>query len=326
MHIHKRQPYFIISWISRLLLLLSFMIYMPIASHAESPPFGYKVKKVVIDAGHGGKDPGCRGKHSREKEITLAISLKLGQYIESKFKDVKVIYTRKKDEFIPLHQRATIANKSGADLFISVHCNASKSKAFGTETFVMGLDKSTNNLEVAMRENAVIQLETNYRSFYDGFDPSDPKTKIIFSLYQNSYLNQSINLASEIEKEFKNKAKRNSRGVKQAGFLVLYKTAMPSVLVETGFLTNSIEEKFLRSKDGQAYIASAIFRAFKKYKLGLEKQESGSIEFPEFFKHSLHYNAYWLEGKIATKEEQKKEQLYYTIVADGCLIERLEDL
>lgn len=231
-----------------------------------------KLNTVVIDAGHGGKDSGCRGTKSKEKHVTLKIALKLGKYIEDAFPGVVVIYTRKKDVFIPLHKRAEIANKNKADLFISIHCNATAKrtakhkKVNGTETYVMGLHKEKENLEVAKRENQSILLEKNYKKNYGGFDPNSPEGHIMLSMYQHAFLDQSINFASKIEKQFKARAKRKSRGVKQAGFVVLRRTAMPSVLIEAGFLTNNNEEKFLSTAYGQNLMASAIFRAFKEYK------------------------------------------------------------
>ncbi len=254
-----------------LLTLIVLCICLPFSlAFLKAPP--YTVKTVVIDAGHGGKDTGCLGKHSREKDIALEIALKLGSYIEQNVSNVKVIYTRKTDTFIELHERADIANRNKADLFISIHCNAAKNHphVHGTETYIMGLDKSAENLDVSRRENSVILMESDYKSNYDGFDLNDYESNIVFSLYQNAFLNQSIDFASMIEKEFKYKTKRYSRGVKQESFLVLYKTTMPSVLVEAGFLTNQTEEAFLKSDAGQTYIASAVYRAFKIYKSKLE--------------------------------------------------------
>ncbi len=252
-------------------MLFSCLAYSEYQSSVP-PPYTYRVKKVVIDAGHGGKDPGCHGGSSKEKVITLDLALKVGEYIESKMSDVEVVYTRTTDKFVALDERAKIANRSNADLFISIHCNSvpSASSAHGTETYVMGLNTSKHNLEVAKRENSVILMEDDYLTSYDGFDPNSPESHIIFSLYQNAYLEQSIQYANLVEKQFKEKAKRNSRGVKQAGFVVLYKTGMPSVLIEAGFLSNSKEEKYLLSDDGQSYIASAIYRAFKEYKEEVE--------------------------------------------------------
>lgn len=225
------------------------------------------VKTVVIDAGHGGKDPGCHGVKHKEKDVALAVALKLGKFIEDNFKDIKVIYTRKTDVFVELTERAAIANRANADLFICIHCNASVNKeACGSETYVMGLHKTKGNLEVAKRENASILLEDDYQKKYEGFDPNSDEAAIIFSFYQNAYLTQSLSLASKIQGYYADKAGRKDKGVKQAGFLVLWKTAMPSLLTEIGFLTNPAEEMFLGSAKGQDYIASSIFLAFRDYK------------------------------------------------------------
>lgn len=230
----------------------------------------FKIRTVVLDAGHGGKDPGTIGKFLKEKDVVLNIALKVGEYIEKNLPEVKVIYTRKTDKFIELTERAAIANRNKADLFISIHANAiSNPKIYGTETWVMGLHKSEENLAVAKRENSVILYEENYQEHYEGFDNS-PESYIMFSLMQNAYLENSLNFADKIEKQFKSKAGRHSRGVKQAGFVVLYKTATPSVLVEAGFLSNVTEEKFLGTDNGQALIASGIYRAFKEYKSEVE--------------------------------------------------------
>lgn len=227
---------------------------------------GY-VRTVVIDPGHGGKDPGAVGSKSQEKDIVLAIALKLGGYIESNFDDVEVIYTRTTDEFIGLNRRAQIANENKADLFISIHCNsAANRRAYGSETFVMGLHRSQENLEVAKKENAAILYEEDYLETYSGYDPNSPEANIIFSMYQNIYLNQSLTMASLIQDQFRDRAGRHDRGVKQAGFLVLYNVTMPGILVEAGFLSNTQEEKYLMSEMGQAHIASAVFRAFRDYK------------------------------------------------------------
>lgn len=243
---------------------------------------GYKIRTVVIDAGHGGKDPGCSGRSSKEKNIALSITLKLGTMMEKKFPDIKVIYTRKTDEFITLYERAKIANRNNADLFISIHGNAIASRSIaGTETYVLGLHKSKANLDVAKRENEVILLEEDYNLHYDGFDPNAAEGHIIFSLLQNAYLDQSISFATKIEKQFSVNQKRKSKGVKQAGFIVLYKTSMPSVLVETGFLTNTVEEQYLKSEDGQNKIAEAIMSAFEEYKLEMESGEILKIDVPD---------------------------------------------
>lgn len=232
----------------------------------------FKVRTVVIDAGHGGKDPGTLGKKHRESAITLAVALKLGKYIEENLPGVKVIYTRKDQTFVELHDRAGIANKNHADVFISIHCNANDQKhVHGSETYIMGLHTSEGNLEVAKRENSVILKEEDYLQKYDGFNPNSPAAHIIFSNFQNAHLSSSLTLAETIEKQLKTRTGRTSRGVRQAGFLVLWRTAMPSVLVETGYLSNPEEEKYLASEEGQSYLASAIYRALKEYKADMER-------------------------------------------------------
>lgn len=260
-----------------LLSLLGTILWLSPSFSKEKSFYRYAIRTVVIDAGHGGKDIGCSGKNTHEKDIALPIALKVGEYIKKYIPGVKVIYTRKNDTFIELHERAAIANRNNADLFISIHCNAATSHPWvnGTETYVMGTDKNVENLDVARRENSVILMEANYEEKYDGYSLSDPETDIIFSLYQNAHLEQSIYFAQLVENQFKNRAMRKSRGVKQESFLVLYKTAMPSVLVETGFLTNKTEENYLRSEDGQSYIASAVYRAFKEYKQTMEAKGKG---------------------------------------------------
>ena len=226
-----------------------------------------KFKTVVIDAGHGGKDSGAVGKISKEKDVVLNVALKLGAYIEDNLSDVKVIYTRDTDVFIPLNKRAEIANKSKADLFISIHANAiSVSKIYGAETFVLGLHRTKENLEVAKLENSVIVMEEDYTTTYEGFDPNSAESYILFELFQNIHIDQSIQMASLVQNQFKTRVGRRDRGVKQAGFLVLRKAAMPSVLVELGFLTNNTEEAFIASEKGQTYMASAIFRAVRDYR------------------------------------------------------------
>lgn len=230
----------------------------------------YKLRTVVIDAGHGGKDVGCNGKFSHEAIVALDIAKQVGGLIEKNVPGVKVVYTRTEDKFVELIDRAGIANKNNADLFISIHLNAGPSTAYGTETYTMGLHTSNGNLEVAKRENAVILHEDDYEANYNGFDPNSPQSHILFALHQSAYIDNSLRFAEKVEREFSTKAGRKSRGVKQAGFLVLWKSYMPSVLIECGFLTNPTEEKFLNDKTGQSYIASGIYRAFKEYKQELE--------------------------------------------------------
>ncbi|HIA12281.1 MAG TPA: N-acetylmuramoyl-L-alanine amidase [Flavobacteriales bacterium] len=258
----------------RILYLFVIIFFLCFSGTDPSRESQFRLKTVVIDPGHGGKDPGNLGTgkfKTYEKDVVLAISLKLGKYISENYDDINVIYTRQKDEFIGLKERADIANKNKADIFICIHANSNKSSApYGTNTFVMGLNKTQANLELSKRENASILMEDDYVTKYEGYDPNSPEADIIFSLYQNAYLDQSLEFAAMVQKQFKNRAKRKDRGVKQAGFLVLHQTTMPSILVETGFLTNKEEEKFLNSENGQDYLASAIYRAFKDYKTVME--------------------------------------------------------
>ena len=254
-----------------IVFILCFSLLLLLGSFNTSGIRQYKVRKVVIDAGHGGKDPGTHGRFSNEKDVTLAIALELGRTINKYLEDVEVIYTRTTDKFIPLDQRAEIANKNDADLFISIHANALHSHSvYGTETYVMGPHTFEGNLEVAKRENSAILMEENYEERYEGFNPSSPESHILFSLYQNAYQQSSLRLAEKIEAQFEQRVGRRSRGVRQAGFWVLWRTGMPSVLVEVGYLTNPEEEKFLNSELGQVYIASGIFRAFRDYKQEIE--------------------------------------------------------
>ncbi len=224
--------------------------------------------KVVIDAGHGGFDPGCQYGGVQEKNVTLAIALKLGKIIKKNCKDVKVIFTRDTDEFIKLKERTNIGNRNKANLFISIHCNAipTKPEIAGTETYTLGLYKNQVNLSIAKKENEVVLLEDDYKKNYDGYDPNSPESNIIFSLYQNVYVAQSLRFASMVESQVKLQAGRDNRGVKQAGFIVLWGTVMPSVLIETGYLSNASERKFLNSSEGQTQMANGIYDAFKKYK------------------------------------------------------------
>lgn len=232
---------------------------------------GYSLKTVVLDAGHGGHDPGTNWGGVKEKNVVLSITLKVGQLIKEHMPDVKVIYTREDDSFVELHERARIANRNQADLFISIHCNANNStRPYGSETYTLGLHRTEDNFEVAKRENQVIYLEENYEENYHGFDPNSPESYIIFSLYQSQNMANSIALAAKIQQEFRS-AGRHNRGVKQAGFLVIRETSMPSVLIETGFISNPNERQFLNSSEGQMKMARSIFNAFKSYKESLER-------------------------------------------------------
>ncbi|MCC7443284.1 MAG: N-acetylmuramoyl-L-alanine amidase [Saprospiraceae bacterium] len=222
--------------------------------------------KVVIDAGHGGHDTGAVGSSSKEKDLTLSMALKLEKYINKNLPEVDVLLTRNTDVFIPLFRRIQYANDEKADLFISLHCNyISNSKTRGTETFVMGLHRATENLEVAKRENASILLESNYESNYDGYDPNSTEGHIMMSMYQNNYLEKSIEFAANIEDQFSKLHLSKSRGVKQAGFAVLRRASMPSVLVEAGFLSNETDEAFLLSDKGQQIVVESVFNAIRKF-------------------------------------------------------------
>jgi len=256
---------------------ISIIIYLIIALFIGQNSYAQtfrKIDRVVIDAGHGGKDPGTVGKHSKEKDIALILALKVGKYIKENLPDVEVIYTRKTDVFIELYKRPKIANEKKADVFISIHCNAAASKsAIGTETFIIGATKSERNLAIAKKENAAILYEADYEERYDNFNPNSPESYIIFELFQNAYREQSESLARKVQAEFTNKLHRVNRGVREAGFLVLVNTTMPSILVEAGFLSNPEEEKYLMSESGQNEIASGIYRAFKAYKHQMEKDD-----------------------------------------------------
>jgi N-acetylmuramoyl-L-alanine amidase len=226
------------------------------------------IKTVVIDAGHGGKDPGCHGASANEKNVCLSIALKLGELIKKKFPEIKVVYTRDKDVFVELDERANIANKAKADLFICIHANSASPSAYGAETYVLGLHRTESQQHVAERENSTIFLEDDKGEKYKEFDMS-PDALIARQIQLAVFLDQSILFAEKLQKEFKSIG-RYDRGVRQAGFLVLYKTTMPSVLIETGFLTNPNEEKFLADVDGQTKMANSMFAAFEKYKNELE--------------------------------------------------------
>lgn len=233
---------------------------------------------VVLDAGHGGEDPGAKGKISNEKDINLAVVKELGKMMEEN-KELKVIYTRKTDKYLTLQQRADIANQNHADLFLCIHTNASKNRsASGAETYTLGLAKTQSNLEVAMRENSVILLEKDYKTKYEGFDPTSVDSYIMFEFMQDKYLDKSIELASLIQTHF-NYHGRLDRGVRQAGFWVLHRSACPSVLVELGFISNPEEELFLNSKEGQRKMAEAIYKAFLEYKREHDKRNGISNNF-----------------------------------------------
>lgn len=235
---------------------------------------------VVLDPGHGGKDPGAIGAISKEKDIVLSVAKKLGAKINASHSDVKVIYTRKTDKFIPLRQRPKIANKEKAQLFISLHCNAldrRRKSPQGVETYILGLHRSDDNLEVAKRENSVIVYEDDYKTKYQGFNPKEPESYIIFEFMSNKFLEQSLNFATLTQHQLINGAKRKNRNVRQAGFLVLRETGMPSILIELGFITNRGEEKYLNSKHGQNVLVNSIYNAFTEYKKEYDKRNKYSF-------------------------------------------------
>jgi N-acetylmuramoyl-L-alanine amidase len=246
------------------------MIFLlPLCALAQK---GEKIQTIVIDAGHGGKDTGALGKVTTEKALNLAVALKFGNYIKENLPDVKVIYTRSTDKFVELSERADIANRNNADVFISIHCNSTETpnSAYGAETFVMGESKNEKNLAVAKKENAAILLEDNTDA-YNNFDPNSTEAYILFSLSQSLYQSQSLDLADKVQKQFASKG-RHDRGVQQAGFLVLWKTTMPSILVELGFINHANEEQFLNSEKGQNQMALALYRAFEEYKREFEAE------------------------------------------------------
>jgi N-acetylmuramoyl-L-alanine amidase len=271
---------------------------------------GGGVKTVVIDAGHGGNDPGNLGTRrykTQEKDIALAVALKVGAYIEENLPDVKVIYTRKTDKLVDLRERAEIANRANADLFISIHCDAfNESSVHGATSFVMGRNHDDDNLRVAMQENSVILLEENYEEKYEGFDPNKPESYIAFTLYQSAFINQSISFAQKVQDQFRDRVSRRDRGVKQQPLMVTKIAVMPAVLIELGFLTNPSEEDFLNSEKGQSYMASAIFRAFRDYKAereGIEKQQKISpVERPTELEPAL------TPGEINKDIEENKKK------------------
>ena len=251
--------------INILILFFIVLIVFNLKTFAEGPgkKEGYT---IVIDPGHGGKDPGAIGSFSYEKDIVLPVAIKLGEYLQRGNNGIKVILTRKSDTYVELRERADIANRNNADLFISIHANLIPGKnAYGAETYIMGHSLDAENLQVAMKENAVILLDSDHSAKYEGFDPKSPESYVMFSLIQNAFSQQSTDLAAKIQTQYKEKIGRFDRGVKQERFLVLWRTAMPSVLTEIGFISNLAEEKYMNSKQGQDDIASSIFRACIDY-------------------------------------------------------------
>ena len=277
MALHRKQLFFL------------FWILMPALFVTVQPlPAQNRKFTVVIDPGHGGKDPGAVGSSSKEKDIVLSVGLKLGKLIENNHPDVNVIYTRKDDRFVELNRRAAIANKAHADLFISLHCNAldrRRTSPQGVETFVLGLHRSKDNLDVAKAENSVIMYEEDYSVKYEGFNPNEPESYIIFEFMANEFLDRSVYFATMVQNQLVTNSKRINRNVRQAGFLVLREVAMPSVLVELGYISNREEEKYLKSGSGQSSLAASIYNGFKEYKREYDKKSyvftNGGAQHPQ---------------------------------------------
>ena len=267
----------------KVLLFVSFILVLTLYSFVSIDDVIKHKFVVVLDAGHGGHDPGNLGNGFKEKDIALKIVLEIGKQLE-KNPNIKVVYTRNKDVFVDLFKRGQIANKANADLFVSVHCNSHNSSAHGTETFVLGTHRNQTNFEVAKKENSVIFLENDYETNYAGFDPNSPESVIGLTLAQEEYLDQSIQLAKTIQDKFTDNLKRNNRGVKQAGFIVLHQTVMPSVLVEAGFLTYKNEGRYLNSKKGQKEISTAIANAILEYKHTID-ENVGESDFEDTTVH-----------------------------------------
>jgi N-acetylmuramoyl-L-alanine amidase len=261
-------------------LAIIVLMFLCVALVFPKKPLLYKIRTVVIDPGHGGHDPGTihPTKKIQEKDIVLPVALELGATIKKYMPEVNVVYTRTTDTFVELYKRAEIANRSNADVFISLHCNAmdtkkdkKKAEVKGLEVFVMGPHANQENLEVAKRENAVILLEDNYKKNYGGFDPNSPQAHIIMTSIQNNYLENSLHLATLIDKQFSERLHRPTRGIKQAGFVVLRRVACTSILVELGYVTNDEEVEYMTDTWNQTLMASAIYRAFRDFKNEVEK-------------------------------------------------------
>ncbi len=265
----SRKEYYLILCRKVLLIIIISLVFSPLSGKNKETR---GLETVVIDAGHGGKDPGAMVGKIREKDIVLAIALRLGNLIREKIPGVKVVFTRSTDNFVPLFERSVIANKNNADLFISIHANFCAAASIkGTETYVLGLHRTEDNLNVAKKENSVILLEKDYSTRYEGFNPNLSESYIMFELIQDANIDQSVEFAGILQDRFQKHAQRASRDVRQAGFLVLRESAMPSVLIETGYLSNKSEAAYLMSEAGRKTLALAIFDSFKSYK---EKFES----------------------------------------------------
>ena len=300
--------------VGRLILI---MIAMIVSLQVVASPY-----TVVIDAGHGGKDVGALGKTVREKDVNLSVALKLGELIKEYFEDVKVVYTRDEDKYLTLQERTQIANKAKGNLFISIHCNSidkrnkNRKTIKGASTYVLGLHKSDDNLEVAMRENSVIALEDDYKVTYQGFDPNSSESYIIFEISQSAHLDQSVDFASYVQNELHKTADRVDRGVRQAGFLVLARTSMPAALVELDFICNPVEEGFLGSKKGQNKMALAIFNAFKKYK--------GSLDSKSVSAESIVVRKNKNESKLEVDENVSATEVVDSVTKNSQLIYKVQ--
>lgn len=292
---------------SRLAFLVFIIMVLPLTSLAkndtEAPPKEKFV--VVLDAGHGGHDPGNIGNGFLEKEIALAIVLKIGEELE-KHPDIKVVYTRNDDTFIDLFVRGEIANEANADLFVSVHCNAHSSDAYGAETYVLGLHANQQNFEVAKKENSVIYLEDDYEQRYAEYDINSPESIIGLTIMQEEFLDQSIQLGKKLQDNFTQKLKRKDRKVKQAGFIVLHQTFMPSVLVEAGFLTNKSEGGYLNSKKGQNEMGKAIADAILAYKAEVDTGIETSFQSPKIEDAEVAVNVSEVSGQQNKELEQQQ--------------------
>ena len=261
-----------------LTIILTICLPFMVSAHAKKDVPERGLHTVVLDAGHGGKDPGCSWGDKLEKNLNLNIVLTLGDMIERAYPDVKVVYTRKDDRFIELHERGNIANKAGADLFISVHTDAvSNTEAHGSSTYIMGNDKSEKNLAVAQRENSVIVMEGDYEAKYEGYDPNSAESFIIFSLMQYAHSEQSMIFAEMVQKHYAKTTAIVDRGARQGPYLVLWRTAMPSVLTEVGFMTNKKDREYLHSKEGMAAVCQALFDAFSEYRIRCNTKAGESV-------------------------------------------------
>jgi N-acetylmuramoyl-L-alanine amidase len=299
------------------IVVLLLMLVLPLHVCAQEVGDALRIKTVVIDPGHGGKDPGAITKNGKykEKDITLSVALKLGNMIKSKYPDIKVIYTRSTDKYVELSQRAAIANRNRADLFISIHVNSAKAtQARGTETFVMGAHKSEDNFEVCKTENSVIVIEDDYQTKYAGFDPNSPESYIIFSLLQNMHQEQSIKYAAHVQGQFAKGPITVNRGVKQGGLLVLWKTTMPAVLTELGFISNPKDCSVLVSRSGQEQFAGKLFNAFEAYMKEVEKGAQSALQQPQSQQNQGVSNAVQeSQGDVKQQGSESAEEEFYAV-------------